>query len=113
MAYIKKSDVILLVSVLAGALILFLCYFLFAPKGTVAVVMVDGVELARLPLAEDTSVEVNGGTHRVVIADGCVSIDNPSCADNICAMHAPISTSGQSIVCLPYRLVITVEEGSP
>ena len=40
-----------------------------------------------------------------------------SCPDGICAAHKPISREGESIVCLPHRVVITVrtveDEGGP
>ena len=84
-----------------------------ASKVDTAVVTLDGVEVCRLPLDVDTTREINGGTHLIIVESGSVRVAEADCPDGICAQHLPISKNGQSIVCLPYRLVITVEEVSP
>ena len=35
-------------------------------------------------------------------------MENASCPDGICVSHRPIFRDGESIVCLPNRVVITV-----
>lgn len=104
----KKGDLIVAGVFLSVALVVTLC-LLLAPQGHVAVITVDGEEYARLPLDTATEMTVNG-THRVVVADGAVSVVEAPCADKICVCHEPISRAGETIICLPYRVVITVEE---
>ena len=43
-----------------------------------------------------------------MIRDGYASVEYADCPDGICAAHKPISRSGESIVCLPHKVVITV-----
>ncbi len=109
---LKKGDIILLAVVLCASAVLFLCIWLFSPKGSVAVVTLDGTEIGRYDLTENTEVTLPEG-HILVISDGEVSVTYAPCRDRICVRHIPITRSGETIVCLPYRLVITVEEGSP
>ena len=45
--------------------------------------------------------------NRLVIKDGKASVESATCPDGICASHNPIHRKGESIVCLPNRVVIT------
>jgi hypothetical protein len=45
----------------------------------------------------------------LVIKDGEAYVQSASCPDGICAAHKPISRQGESIVCLPHRVVVTVQ----
>lgn len=79
-----------------------------------AVVMVDGKEYGRYPLSEDCQerIDVGNGEYNVlVIEDGYVQISEASCRDQICVNHFHIHYSGDAIVCLPNKLVVTIEGG--
>lgn len=54
----------------------------------------------------------HGLTLTVVIEDGSVRVEDARCPDLICQHHAPITQTGESIVCLPAQVVITVKGGS-
>lgn len=47
----------------------------------------------------------------VEIKNGMVSVIEASCRNQICVKHSPISRSGESIVCLPNRLVVRIDSG--
>ena len=47
----------------------------------------------------------------VEIKDGKVSVTEASCKNQVCVRHGAISRSGESIVCLPNRLVVRIENG--
>ena len=49
--------------------------------------------------------------HVVEIEDGKVSVTEASCKNQVCVRHGAISGSGESIVCLPNRLVVRIENG--
>lgn len=104
----SRADLILAGSVCLLAVLIGLCLWLFVPKGKVAVIRVDGDEVECLDLAEDTEITVNG-THKVIIRDGDVWVESAPCRDRICVKHQPISREGETIVCLPYALTVTVE----
>lgn len=108
----KKTDVILLFCALALAAVLF-CVFFFAldGSGAVAVVTVDGEEYARLPLDTDTEllVTTDSGTNLLVVKDGKVCITEADCPDRTC-VKTGYADEMKSIVCLPHRVTVTVEE---
>ncbi len=104
----KRADFILAGSVLLLAAALFLGVRLFSHGGDVAVVRLDGEEVLRLDLSEDKTVTV-GETHTLVVKDGGVTVTAAPCPDQICVKHPEIRREGETIVCLPYRLTVTVE----
>ena len=111
---IRKADVWLVISLLGAAALLFGALYLFSPRGAEAVISIDGDEHVRLPLSRDTEYELmldGVHTHTVVVSEGAVSVSYAACPDQICVHHAPASRSGETVVCLPYRLSVTVEEG--
>ena len=75
----------------------------------------DGEEYGTYPLSEDTVVEIRTGKdgeelNRLIIRDGKAFVERATCPDGICSNHRPISRDGESIVCLPHKVVITVEQ---
>jgi hypothetical protein len=110
---VRRWDFLLLVAVLLVALGLWLALRLFSSAGTMAVVTLDGEEVARLPLGTDDQTDIHSeyGTHRVVVRNGTVSVTEAPCQDLICVHHAPVSCVGETIICLPCKLVVTVMDG--
>ena len=110
-----RNDLILVSCVVFAVLLVFFVIMLTSRRGDVAVISCDGVEYARYDLNEDAEYVItsaDGGTNTVVIKDGRVSVSYATCPDGICVKHRAISSTGQSIICLPNKLVITVERGS-
>ena len=56
-------------------------------------------------LAEGTSYNL------ISVSDGTVVMEAADCRDRICVHHKSISSTGESIICLPHRLVVEVESG--
>ena len=55
---------------------------------------------------------VQGDLYNVVIIDsGSVSVSEASCKNQVCVRHGSISHPGESIVCLPNRLIVSIEGG--
>ena len=108
-----RNDVIFIVALLLVVSALGLCFYLFRGEGDMVVVTVDGKEFGRYSLAEDVTVEIRTGAqgeelNLLVIKDGQAYVETATCPDGICAGHKPISREGESIVCLPHKVVITV-----
>ena len=70
----------------------------------------DGAFFGEYSLSSDREVEIRSknGTNRLVIKDGRASVSEASCPDGICSSHRPVSRVGESIVCLPNKVVVTV-----
>lgn len=110
----KKGDGFLIggVALLAAVSLIFL--YGNRQEGARVVIEVDGQETASYPLAEDRTVLVegwNGGTNLLEIRDGTVTVAEASCPDQLCVHQGSIRYTGQTIVCLPHRVVVTVENG--
>ena len=84
-----------------------------APPARVEV-RVNGELTAVYPLTQDRDFIVtgfDGGEVRGIISDGTVDVTGADCPDKICVDHRIISKTGESIVCLPNRVVITIAAG--
>lgn len=108
----KKADfiVIAVVLVIAGVLVFFL-YGINSDLGAYVRVEVDGKVVDTLDLNKDATLDVqtdNGGTNTLVIKDGKAKVTEANCPDGICANHKEINKNGESIICLPHKLVVTV-----
>lgn len=107
-----KNDLILIAAILAVVAILALILFLRG-EGTTVRVELDGRVIGSYSLAVDREVEILSGENGeeknlLVIRDGKAYVSSATCPDGICANHRPISRVGESIVCLPHGVVITV-----
>lgn len=76
--------------------------------GTTAVVTVDGEERYRCFLFVEKEITLDD-TNTLVIKDGTVDMISADCPDQICVKHNPISKVGETIICLPNKVVITIE----
>ena len=47
-----------------------------------------------------------GGHAKFVIQNGEVFMENSNCKNQICVKHKKISRSGESIICLPNKVII-------
>ena len=110
-----RRDLILLLAVLVIGLIgIVILYTRPAALNGEVEVAVDGEVVMTLPLSEDTEVTIEGvvgGENLLVIQDGTAKIESASCPDGICVRHYAISRDGESIICLPNRVVVTIRGG--
>lgn len=112
MAFIRthKNDIFLITALLILALGAWVFTLMTRQSGGEAVITVNGVETARLPLSHDTVLTVGEGEHTntVAVENGEVLVTGASCPDHVCIRQGRISYDGQTIICLPNRLVVTV-----
>ena len=105
-----KNDVILICALLVIALIAGAALLFFKAAGDTVSVKIDGEIVAEYPLSEDLEVKIEseGGYNLLIIEDGKARVERASCPDGICSAHRPISREGESIICLPNKVVIEV-----
>lgn len=65
---------------------------------------------AEYSLFEDRTIEL--GYADVIVEEGTVRVEKSSCRDGICEEQGRISKAGESIICVPNRLKITVSGDS-
>ena len=80
-----------------------------------AVVSVDGVETERLALkaadGTERTIRAGGYTLRLRMTETEVWVESADCPTQDCVHTGHISRGGQSIVCLPARVIIQLEGG--
>ncbi len=107
----RRTDLIVIGSLLLLALALYLVLGATREEGGTVVVRVDGAETARFALSAEGSYPLNGGSNILVISGGQAWLSEANCPDQLCVRQGKIHYTGQSIICLPNRLTVTVEGG--
>lgn len=108
-----RNDLLLIVALLAVAAVVAIYLFVFRGTGDNVKVTVDGELYGVYSLKQDIIEDIHTGAdgsqlNRLIISDGKAYVEAATCPDGICAAHRPIFRDGESIVCLPHRVVITV-----
>ena len=112
----KKADFILIAVIVAvvGVLSIFL-YGINSNTGSFVTVEVNGEITETLPLDEDKTIEIktaNNGKNILEIKNKTARVVEANCPEKICKKHHAIKRNGESIVCLPHKVVITVRDNS-
>lgn len=108
-----KGDVIAIAFVFLLALLTGI-FFLRQAKTTedkILVIYQDGKKCRELPLSEDTEVVIQGAyTNRIVVRDGKAAIIESDCPGRDCVYSGWMEEGGKTIVCLPNRVLLQIEE---
>ncbi|MBQ7820783.1 MAG: NusG domain II-containing protein [Clostridia bacterium] len=111
--YIKAWDIAIIAAVLATAIVI-AAFCLLVPTGESESFYIkhDG-EITEYPLAEDTVVDVvsNGISLRVECKNRAVRVISADCPDRLCEKNGEIKLTGESVVCLPAKLIIGINSG--
>ncbi|MBQ1951139.1 MAG: NusG domain II-containing protein [Clostridia bacterium] len=108
-----RNDILLIIVLLLVAATGAAYLFLFRGFGDVVKVTVDGELYGVYSLSQDRTEDISTGEdgrqlNRLVIREGKAFIQTATCPDGICAAHRAIFRNGESIVCLPHGVVVTV-----
>lgn len=125
--YIRKADIVLLIVLIITGLAASAFLAMSHTGGDTVIIESDGKLYASYSLFEDRTIVVPapGSTkshsdsshmytkyNTVVIKNGRVSVTEATCKNQVCVRHSEISRSGESIVCLPNKLMVRIEGGS-
>lgn len=108
-----RNDIILIVAILLVAVLGMVYLFNFRATGDIVKVTIDGKIFGVYSLSKDTVVDIHTGENdaelnRLIIKDGKAYVETATCPDKICVDHRPIFRDGESIICLPNEVVISV-----
>lgn len=110
----KKGDKLLIIAIVIIALVIFFITMIAASDANnkVISVTVDQKPYITLPLSKDTefTVSTQYGNNTIQIKDGSVKVISADCPDKICAHTKAAQKAGDIIVCLPHRLIITIQK---
>ena len=108
-----RYDIILIIGLLVITMVIAMAVRFTQKTGKTVVVSVDGVVKYTFPLDEDIEFKIEGyegGTNYLVIKDGEACLTEASCPDLLCVHMGKISSQGQSIICLPNRVVVEIRD---
>lgn len=107
----QKNDCILLTVILLFSIVAFLLVYFLSNPGSTVIVTVDGKHFGSWTLTEEQEIAIPGkvGTNLLRITNGAAYISSAECPDLICLHHRPISYNGEQIVCLPNRIIVSIE----
>jgi hypothetical protein len=109
MIYLKKLDKLVIAVTCLTVVISF--YLVFLPVDNKILVIYSNNERFEYPLEDNEFlVENSRGSLRVKIRDGRVGVFEPSCQDKWCTDSGWISRSGDSVVCLPAHIFLTIQQ---
>ncbi len=106
-----RNDILLAAVIVILAVAGFLTASALKSEGSFVSVKIDGKEEYRYPLGEDVRKIIstgNGDENVLVIKNGEAFIESANCKDKICVEHRKIKNTGESIVCLPHKVVIEI-----
>lgn len=103
----KKNDTILAGSLLLLGSLIFLGVHVQKKPGASVTVTVDQRLFGTYSLFKDQDISVEGG-NRLRISDGKAWMEWADCPDELCIHQGKISRTGETIVCLPNRVVAEV-----
>ena len=108
---ISRGDLLLIAVLLITGTIMSSLIFFNRQDGRQVVVRVDGQIVAQLPLAQDARYPIESEgivTNVLAIHDGAVRMAEADCPDHLCVHRGAIRYVGDSIICLPNKVVAEI-----
>lgn len=106
-----KKDIIIVSVLLVVALGGYLCFNMNNNKNARYVQIYRGdILMKTYLLSRDGQYELKTGNdfNQLVIENGSVFIKEANCPDKLCVKQGTISKSGESIICLPHKIVVKI-----
>ena len=104
-----RIDIRVIASLLLLSIMVLLVISLTRKEGAYVEVTKDGEVVAAYPLDTDGEYTLNGGTNKLTVKDGAAYMSYSSCPDHVCENTGKVRHVGQTIVCLPNKLTVTVK----
>ena len=109
----RRSDWQLGAGVALIALVLWLCLLFLPKQGACAVVLVAGQEIGRYALDEEQEILIGdeNAYNILVVGHRRAWIQEATCSDGLCVRQGMVNRSGQSVICLPNKVTVTIVGG--
>ncbi|MCI9616852.1 MAG: NusG domain II-containing protein [Eubacterium sp.] len=106
-----KKDIIIIVILLLTVMGTYFVFFLMNYKEARYVHIYKGDTLIETyPLNKNGAydIKIDNNFNRIIIKQGTVYMDKADCPDKLCVKQGKISKSGESIICLPHKVVVKI-----
>ncbi len=109
-----KNDIILVAVIVSVAVAGLFILKATEEKGASVAVLYDGAVLKEYSITENVEEEILTGDNgewmnTLVIKNGKVRVKSANCPDGICVDHREISNLGETIICLPHKVVVEIK----
>lgn len=108
--FTKQDGITILLLTFLGLMVSFLIYMPSRQSGDFLEIRINGTVAGQYPLSTDCrkTITTDAGSNTFTIQDGIVFMEDADCHDHICVSMNGISRQGQTIVCLPHKLVLAI-----
>lgn len=103
-----KNDIIVISIIVVIAVVILVFISLYKKQGSTVVVTIDDELYKVYDLDEDITAILDTG-NTLVIQDNEAYVSESTCKDKVCIHHGRISAVGETIICLPHKLVIEIK----
>ena len=109
-AFIKKHllDITVISVILLSSISFVVISGIFRTEGAYARIEIDGEIIKEVPLSIDGVYTLGGGANVLTVKGGEAFMTYSNCPDHTCENTGRVKFVGQTIVCLPNRLSITI-----
>lgn len=112
--YIKKADIILLIFLIILGLVSSAYLFMSKSTGNTVIIEARGEVYGKYSLFEDKEIDVISTDSvysdvHVCIKNGEAKVTKSGCKNQVCVRHSAIKNIGESIICLPNKVIVKIE----
>lgn len=104
---LKKGDIVIICSIALAFVLSVVLLVSFSKQGSRVVIKQDNKIIYNESI--NTNQTVDTGTNTVIIKDGIVYMSNATCKNQICVNSGKISKKGESIICLPNKVIVEIK----
>ena len=110
---IKKADIILAAALIIVGLAMSYILSFGQTVGSELLITCNGEKFGSYSLYENKEIEIKQNDHinKVTINNGVVSMSFSDCHGQDCIHQGEITKSGETIICLPNKVVLEIEGG--
>lgn len=107
-----KNDLIVIGFIVFASVMLLILYRAVQSQNGSVIIYQNGERIRTCLLTEEQTITIGDpmeGYNILVISKDGVYIREADCPDRLCVKHRKISKGGESIICLPHKLVVQIE----
>ena len=111
MKRVRNDCILILIIILLAGGFWLIQYMNAGQKEAVLQIYQNGELIGEYELSQPQTIPVTGiddSYNLVLIEDGMVRVTDADCPDQLCMKQRSISRNGESIICLPHKLVLQI-----
>lgn len=103
----KKGDIAIVGAVVVAFVLSIVLLVPFSKQGSCVVIKQNNKVIYDKSI--NTNKTIDTGTNIIVIKDGVVYMGDATCKNQVCVNTGKISKKGESIVCLPNKVIVEIK----